>query len=94
MLDAVGGSTADDSFGLLKKWTNAKLVTIVTPLLRNVDSMGFVPGAAQSAFALGSNLLRVSQSFGHIRPPPPQPPLKVSKRLHELHGTLHLCRNS
>lgn len=68
VLDAVGGSTADDSFSLLKKWTNAKLVTIVTPLLRNVDSMGFVPGAAQSVFALGSNVLRVSLNSGDISP--------------------------
>ncbi|XP_076466435.1 NAD(P)H oxidoreductase RTN4IP1, mitochondrial-like [Babylonia areolata] len=58
VLDVVGGSTADDSFELLKKWSNAKLVTIVTPLLKEVDNRGFVPGLAQSTFSLGTNLFR------------------------------------
>ncbi|KAK7108875.1 hypothetical protein V1264_016535 [Littorina saxatilis] len=58
VLDAVGGKTTEDSFDLLKQWTNAKLVTLVTPLFKNIDSMGFVPGTAQAAFSLGTNLLR------------------------------------
>ncbi|KAL8595333.1 hypothetical protein ACOMHN_020086 [Nucella lapillus] len=58
VLDAVGGTTADDSFQLLKKWTNAKLVTIVTPLLTNMDSKGLVPGLAESTFSLGTNVFK------------------------------------
>ncbi|KAK7487754.1 hypothetical protein BaRGS_00021021 [Batillaria attramentaria] len=58
VFDAVGGPTADDSFDLLKKWTNAKLVTIVHPFLQNTDSFGVVPGMGRAVIALGSNLMK------------------------------------
>lgn len=58
-MDTVGGQVADYSFDLLATWKNAKLVTIITPLLKNADTFGYVPGLAKSAFTLGSNLLKV-----------------------------------
>ncbi|PVD29149.1 hypothetical protein C0Q70_11746 [Pomacea canaliculata] len=67
VLDTVGGQVADYSFDLLATWKNAKLVTIITPLLKNADTFGYVPGLAKSAFSLGSNLLKGVTGGRHYR---------------------------
>lgn len=67
ILDCVGGQTASDAFGLLKKWSNAKLVTIVTPLLNSTDVSGILPGMAQASFSLGSNIFRGFVGGQHYR---------------------------
>lgn len=62
ILDAVGGDTTDYSFDLLKKWSNAKIVTIMTPLLRDADTLGTVPGILKSAAFLGTKVIKVNIS--------------------------------
>lgn len=48
---------AEDCMDLLKKWSNAKYVTIKTPFLKDIDEHGFPAGAVLSASKLGCNLL-------------------------------------
>uniref|UniRef100_A0A3P9M9V1 NAD(P)H oxidoreductase RTN4IP1, mitochondrial n=1 Tax=Oryzias latipes TaxID=8090 RepID=A0A3P9M9V1_ORYLA len=52
ILDNVGGDTEQWAMGLLKPWSGAKYVTLVSPLLLNTDSMGLVDGTFQAGCAL------------------------------------------
>ncbi|XP_047429381.1 reticulon-4-interacting protein 1 homolog, mitochondrial-like [Mugil cephalus] len=52
ILDNVGGETEQWAMDLLKPWSGAKYVTLVTPLLLNTDSMGLVDGALQAGVTL------------------------------------------
>lgn len=67
ILDTVGGKTANDAFALLKRWRNAKLVTLVTPLLTNTDTSGILPGLATASLSLGSNIFRGLIGGQHYR---------------------------
>lgn len=62
ILDGVGGETEQWAMGLLKPWSGAKYVTLVTPLLLNTDSMGLLDGAFHTGFTLHSKAAQVTRA--------------------------------
>ncbi|XP_041721490.2 reticulon-4-interacting protein 1 homolog, mitochondrial [Coregonus clupeaformis] len=52
ILDNVGGDSEQWALGMLKSWSGAKYVTLVTPFLLNIDSMGLLEGAVHSGLNL------------------------------------------
>ncbi|KAM6915032.1 reticulon-4-interacting protein 1 homolog, mitochondrial-like [Xenentodon cancila] len=52
ILDTVGGDTEEWATDLLKPWSGAKYVTLVSPLLLNTDSMGLLDGTCHAGFTL------------------------------------------
>ncbi|AWP20139.1 putative reticulon-4-interacting protein 1 -like mitochondrial-like [Scophthalmus maximus] len=52
ILDNVGGDTEQWAVGLLKPWSGAKYVTLVTPFLLNTDSMGLMDGTINAGVTL------------------------------------------
>src|SRR4029434_8549867 len=59
ILDNVGGDTESWAMDLLKPWAGSKFVTLVSPLLRNNDSLGLVDGVLQSGMTLHDKAIRV-----------------------------------
>lgn len=59
VLDNVGGETEQWATGLLKPWSGAKYVTLVTPLLQSTDSMGLLDGTLHAGFTLHSKAIQV-----------------------------------
>lgn len=45
---------------LLKPWSGAKYVTLVTPFMQNTDRLGVADGMMQSAATAASKALKVS----------------------------------
>lgn len=64
ILDNVGGETDRWAMGLLKPWSGAKYVTLLTPLLLNTDSMGLLDGMCQAGFSLHSKITQNILSSG------------------------------
>ncbi|XP_075940293.1 NAD(P)H oxidoreductase RTN4IP1, mitochondrial-like [Anarhichas minor] len=64
ILDNVGGETEQWAMGLLKPWSGAKYVTLVTPLLLNTDSLGLLDGMFQAGFSLHSKAIQNIISSG------------------------------
>lgn len=62
VFDGVGGDTEEWAMGLLKPWSGAKYVTLVTPLLLNTDSMGLLDGTLNAGFSLQSKAIQVNTS--------------------------------
>lgn len=60
IFDAVGGETEQWAMGMLKPWSGAKYVTLVTPLLLNTDSMGLLQGTVHAGFTLNNMALQVN----------------------------------
>ncbi|XP_048106481.1 reticulon-4-interacting protein 1 homolog, mitochondrial-like [Alosa alosa] len=58
ILDNVGGETDSWAMDLLKPWAGSKFVTLVSPLLRNTDSLGLVDGVLQSGMTLHDKAIR------------------------------------
>ncbi|KAL0965059.1 hypothetical protein UPYG_G00276220 [Umbra pygmaea] len=52
ILDNVGGNSEQWALSLLKPWSGAKYVTLVTPLLAHTDSLGLLNGAMQAGCTL------------------------------------------
>ncbi|XP_014847311.1 PREDICTED: reticulon-4-interacting protein 1 homolog, mitochondrial-like [Poecilia mexicana] len=52
ILDNVGGDTEEWATRLLKPWSGAKYVTLVSPLLLNTDSMGLLDGSLHAGLTL------------------------------------------
>ncbi|XP_061742384.1 reticulon-4-interacting protein 1 homolog, mitochondrial-like [Nerophis ophidion] len=52
VLDGVGGHTEERMVGLLKPWSGAKYVTLVTPLLNKTDSLGLLEGLLHAGSSL------------------------------------------
>lgn len=46
--------------GLLKPWSGAKYITLVTPLLLNTDSMGLLDGTIRAGLTLHSKAIQVN----------------------------------
>ena len=61
VLDNVGGNTEQWAVGLLKPWSGAKFVTLVSPFLMNTDSMGLLDGAMRSGPTFHDKPTQVSQ---------------------------------
>lgn len=64
ILDNVGGETEQWAMGLLKPWSGAKYVTLVTPLLLNTDSLGLMGGILQAGCSLHSKVIQNVMSSG------------------------------
>uniref|UniRef100_A0A8C4Y240 NAD(P)H oxidoreductase RTN4IP1, mitochondrial n=1 Tax=Gopherus evgoodei TaxID=1825980 RepID=A0A8C4Y240_9SAUR len=58
ILDNVGGPTEKWSPDLLKKWSGATYVTLVTPFLLNVDRLGVADGMLQTGVTIGSKAVK------------------------------------
>uniref|UniRef100_A0A668A2L4 NAD(P)H oxidoreductase RTN4IP1, mitochondrial n=1 Tax=Myripristis murdjan TaxID=586833 RepID=A0A668A2L4_9TELE len=58
ILDNVGGETEQWALSLLKPWSGAKYVTLVTPFLLNTDSMGLLDGIVRSGFTLHNKAIQ------------------------------------
>lgn len=59
-MDGVGGDTEQWAVGLLKPWSGAKYVTLVTPLLHDTDSLGLLNGAFQAGLSLHNTAFQVT----------------------------------
>uniref|UniRef100_A0A3Q4GLY6 Reticulon 4 interacting protein 1 n=1 Tax=Neolamprologus brichardi TaxID=32507 RepID=A0A3Q4GLY6_NEOBR len=59
ILDNVGGDTESWALKLLKPWSGAKYVTLVTPFMQNTDRLGVADGMMQSAATAASKALKV-----------------------------------
>ncbi|XP_076021470.1 NAD(P)H oxidoreductase RTN4IP1, mitochondrial-like isoform X2 [Genypterus blacodes] len=59
ILDNVGGETEQWALDLLKPWSGAKYVTLVTPFLVNIDSMGLLDGMFSSGWTLSNKALKI-----------------------------------
>lgn len=64
ILDNVGGDTDKWATKLLKPWSGAKYVTLVSPLLLNTDSMGLLDGTFQAGFTLHNKAIHNILSSG------------------------------
>uniref|UniRef100_A0A672IJW0 NAD(P)H oxidoreductase RTN4IP1, mitochondrial n=1 Tax=Salarias fasciatus TaxID=181472 RepID=A0A672IJW0_SALFA len=64
VLDNVGGESEESVMGLLKTWSGAKYVTLVSPLLLSTDSMGLLDGAVHAGFTLHSKAVQNILSGG------------------------------
>ncbi|KAM3861064.1 reticulon-4-interacting protein 1 homolog, mitochondrial-like [Diretmus argenteus] len=64
ILDSVGGDTEQWALGLLKPWSGAKYVTLVTPFLLNTDSTGLLDGTIRSGCTLQNKAVQNMLSNG------------------------------
>ncbi|XP_061843334.1 reticulon-4-interacting protein 1 homolog, mitochondrial-like [Nerophis lumbriciformis] len=64
VLDGVGGCTEEWMVGLLKPWSGAKYVTLVTPLLNQTDSLGLLDGLVHAGSSLHTKALESLISTG------------------------------
>lgn len=64
ILDNVGGDTERWALSLLKAWSGARYVTLVSPFLQNTDLLGVADGMMQSAATLGTKALKVKPPQG------------------------------
>ncbi|CAK6446728.1 unnamed protein product [Pipistrellus nathusii] len=67
ILDNVGGSTETWALNLLKKWSGATYVTLVTPFLLNMDRLGIADGMLQTGVTMGSKTLKHFWQGVHYR---------------------------
>ncbi|NWI98636.1 RT4I1 protein, partial [Crypturellus undulatus] len=58
ILDNVGGSTEKWALDLLKKWSGATYVTLVTPFLINMDRLGVADGMLRTGVTIGSKTVK------------------------------------
>ncbi|XP_056872327.1 reticulon-4-interacting protein 1 homolog, mitochondrial-like isoform X1 [Takifugu flavidus] len=64
VLDSVGGDTEQWAMGLLKPWSGAKYVTLVTPLLHDTDSLGLLNGTFHAGLSLHNTAFQSAISSG------------------------------
>ncbi|CAN9507863.1 unnamed protein product [Ophioblennius macclurei] len=64
VLDNVGGDFEESTMALLKTWSGAKYVTLVSPLLLSTDSMGLLDGVVEAGFTLHSKAIQGILSNG------------------------------
>ncbi|XP_051880729.1 reticulon-4-interacting protein 1 homolog, mitochondrial [Pristis pectinata] len=67
ILDNVGGRTEDWALNLLKPWSGATYVTLVTPFMLNVDRLGIADGMFRSGATVGSKVLKHLSKGVHYR---------------------------
>ncbi|XP_077158988.1 NAD(P)H oxidoreductase RTN4IP1, mitochondrial [Paroedura picta] len=58
ILDNVGGSTEEWAPELLKKWSGATYVSLITPFLVNVDRLGVADGMLQTGVTIGTKVVK------------------------------------
>ncbi|CAK6962132.1 reticulon-4-interacting protein 1 homolog%2C mitochondrial [Scomber scombrus] len=67
ILDNVGGDTELWALGLLKPWSGAKYVTLVTPFLQNTDLLGIADGMLQTAATMATKAFKHLVKGVHYR---------------------------
>ncbi|XP_035465334.2 reticulon-4-interacting protein 1 homolog, mitochondrial [Scophthalmus maximus] len=67
ILDNVGGDAERWALNLLKPWSGAKYVTLVTPFLQNTDRLGIADGMMQTAVTVASKALKHLVKGVHYR---------------------------
>ncbi|XP_039993242.1 reticulon-4-interacting protein 1 homolog, mitochondrial isoform X2 [Xiphias gladius] len=67
ILDNVGGETEHWALNLLKPWSGAKYVTLVTPFLQNTDRLGIADGMMQTAATMATKALKHLVKGVHYR---------------------------
>lgn len=67
ILDNIGGDTEHWALDLLKPWTGAKYVTLVTPFLQNTDRLGIADGMMQTAATMATKALKHLTKGVHYR---------------------------
>ncbi|XP_072356024.1 reticulon-4-interacting protein 1 homolog, mitochondrial isoform X1 [Scyliorhinus torazame] len=67
ILDNVGGQSEGWALNLLKPWSGATYVTLVTPFMINADSLGVADGIIKSGITLGSKVLKHLRQGVHYR---------------------------
>ncbi|XP_010734703.2 NAD(P)H oxidoreductase RTN4IP1, mitochondrial [Larimichthys crocea] len=67
ILDNVGGDTERWALNLLKPWTGAKYVTLVTPFLQNTDTLGIADGMMQTAATVATKAFKHLVKGVHYR---------------------------
>lgn len=67
ILDNVGGDTERWALTLLKPWSGAKYVTLVTPFLQNTDRLGITDGMTQTAATMATKALKHLVKGVHYR---------------------------
>ncbi|KAM3871479.1 NAD(P)H oxidoreductase RTN4IP1, mitochondrial [Diretmus argenteus] len=67
ILDNVGGATEHWALGLLKPWSGAKYITLVTPFLQNTDLLGIADGMLQTAATVATKALKHLSRGVHYR---------------------------
>ncbi|XP_077977287.1 NAD(P)H oxidoreductase RTN4IP1, mitochondrial-like [Glandiceps talaboti] len=58
VVDTLGGTTQQHSMEILKKWSNANYVTVVSSLLKDTDQYGLVPGLASAGLSMATNTIK------------------------------------
>ncbi|XP_034530402.1 reticulon-4-interacting protein 1 homolog, mitochondrial [Notolabrus celidotus] len=67
VLDNIGGDTERWALKLLKPWSGAKYVTLVTPFLQNTDLLGIADGMMQTAATVATKALKHLVNGVHYR---------------------------
>ncbi|CAG5866194.1 unnamed protein product [Menidia menidia] len=67
ILDNIGGDTERWALGLLKPWSGAKYVTLVTPFMQNTDLLGIADGMMQTAATVATKALKHLVKGVHYR---------------------------
>ncbi|KAF3701528.1 Reticulon-4-interacting protein 1 -like protein, mitochondrial Precursor [Channa argus] len=67
ILDNVGGDTESLALNLLKPWSGAKYVTLVTPFLQNTDRLGIADGMTKTAATVGCKVIKHLVKGVHYR---------------------------
>ncbi|CAN9502007.1 unnamed protein product [Ophioblennius macclurei] len=67
ILDNIGGDTERWALTLLKPWSGAKYVTLVTPFLQNTDRLGLADGMMKTAVTVGGKALKHLMGGVHYR---------------------------
>ncbi|KAM4625203.1 NAD(P)H oxidoreductase RTN4IP1, mitochondrial [Polymixia lowei] len=67
ILDNVGGDTERWALGLLKPWSGAKYITLVTPFLQNTDLLGIADGMLQNGVTAATKALKHLLKGVHYR---------------------------
>ncbi|XP_029973123.1 NAD(P)H oxidoreductase RTN4IP1, mitochondrial isoform X2 [Salarias fasciatus] len=80
ILDNVGGDTERWALALLKPWSGAKYVTLVTPFLQNTDRLGLADGMMKTAVTVGSKALKI-HDFPSRRNSRYKPPVEVLQNI-------------
>ncbi|XP_034051510.1 reticulon-4-interacting protein 1 homolog, mitochondrial [Thalassophryne amazonica] len=67
ILDNIGWDTERWALTLLKPWSGAKYVTLVTPFLHNTDRLGIADGMMRTAITVGSKVIKHLVNGVHYR---------------------------
>ncbi|KAM4540880.1 NAD(P)H oxidoreductase RTN4IP1, mitochondrial isoform 1-T1 [Fundulus diaphanus] len=67
VLDNIGGDTERWALSLLKPWTGAKYITLVTPFLLNTDRLGIADGMMQTAATVATKAIKHLVKGVHYR---------------------------